>query len=183
MCSWRNVMMGRLRAMVVQSAPQHSSRNPTIGLIWNMMQRNTWRLVWCANKIEHLIRNKHDYCDHYWFLKGRGKVCPWISQWICHHQRDLMRSWWWLIDLARWHTSFSPRKMPRPKRREGCSSCTCSSIMASLRTLCRIETQSSQASFGEPCGSTWDWSSRRAPHSDPKWMDKLRKWNWSFNNS
>jgi ketopantoate reductase len=27
----RNVMTGHLRAMVVQSAPQHSSRNPTIG--------------------------------------------------------------------------------------------------------------------------------------------------------
>ncbi len=25
------------------------------------------------------IRNKQDYCDHYRFLKGRGKMCPWIS--------------------------------------------------------------------------------------------------------
>jgi hypothetical protein len=46
------------------------------------------------------------------------------------------------------------------QKRKGCSSRTCSSIMASPRTLCRIETQSSPASFGEPCRSAWDWSSR-----------------------
>jgi hypothetical protein len=51
MCSWRSAMLGCLRAMVVQSAPQHSSRSPTIGLIWKTMQRNTWRLAWFANKI------------------------------------------------------------------------------------------------------------------------------------
>jgi len=31
--------------------------------------------------------------------------------------------------------------------------------MASQRTLCQIETQSSQASFGKPCESTWGWRS------------------------
>jgi len=165
--------MGHLQAMVVQGA-QHSLRSPTIGLILKTMQKNMWRLAWFANKIEHSIRNKQDCYDRYRFLKGRGKVCPWISLWVCHHQRDLMRSWWWLIDLARWHTSFPPRKVPWPKRREGCSSHTCSSIMASPRTSCQIETQSSQASFGKPCGSAWGWSSRWAPHFDPKWMDKLR---------
>jgi hypothetical protein len=50
--------------------------------------------------------------------------------------------------------------VPRPKRWEGCSSHTCSSIMASQRTLCRTETQSSQAGFGEPCGSVWGRNSR-----------------------
>jgi hypothetical protein len=50
--------------------------------------------------------------------------------------------------------------VPRPKRREGCFSSMCSSIMASQKTLCQIETQSSKASFGKPCGSTWVWSSR-----------------------
>ncbi len=111
------------------------------------MWKNTWRLAWFANKTEYSIRSKPDCCDHYPFWKGRGKVCTWISWWVCHHQKGLMRSWWWWIDLAKWHTSFPPRKMPRPKRREGCSSCTCSSIMASQRTLCWIETQSSQASL------------------------------------
>jgi hypothetical protein len=24
------------------------------------------------------------------FRKGRGKVCPWISWWACHHQGGLM---------------------------------------------------------------------------------------------
>ncbi len=69
---------------------------------------------------------------------------------------SLPPSWWWWINLARWHTSFPPRKMPWPKRREACSSRTCSSIMASQRTLCRIETQSSQvlASFVEVHGVT-----------------------------
>jgi hypothetical protein len=33
--------------------------------------------------------------------------------------------------------------VPRPKRWEGCFSYTCSNIMASSRTLCWIETQSS----------------------------------------
>jgi hypothetical protein len=46
----------------------------------------------------------------------------------------LMWSWWWWIDLARWHTSITPRKVPRPKRHEGYSSPTCSGIMASQRT-------------------------------------------------
>jgi hypothetical protein len=45
--------------------------------------------------------------------------------------------------------------LPRPKKWEWCSSHTCLNIMASPRTLCRIETQSSQASFGEPCESAW----------------------------
>jgi hypothetical protein len=58
--------------------------------------------------------------------------------------------------------------VPRPNKWEGCSSRTCSSIMASQRTLCRIETQSSRASFGKPCGSAWGWSLRWAPHSDLK---------------
>ncbi len=122
------------------------------------------------------FNNKQDYYDHYRFLKGRGKSCPWTWWWIYHHQRDLIQSWWWWIDLVRWQTSFPPRKMPWPKRPEGCSSHTCSNIMASQRTLCRIETQSSQASFGEPCGSAWGQSSRWTPHYDPKWMDKLKKW-------
>jgi len=148
-----------------------------------MMHRNMWRLVWLANKIEHSIRNKQDCRDHYQFLKGHGKVCPWISWWVCHHQGDLMQSWWWWIDLAKWHTSFPPKKMPRPKRCEGCSSHTCSSIMASQRTLCKIENQSSQASFSKPYGSTWGRSSRWASHSGPKWMDKLREWTWLSNNS
>jgi len=183
MCSWRNVMMGPLHAMVAQNTPKHSSRSPTIGLIWKMMQRNMWRFGWFINKIEHSIRNKRDYCDHYPFLKGHWKVCPWISWWVCHHQGDLMRSWWWWINLIRWHTLFSPRKVPWPKRREGCSSCTCSNIMASQRTLCWIKTQSSRASFGEPCGSAWHWSSRWAPLSNPKQMDKPREWTWLSNNS
>jgi hypothetical protein len=59
----------------------------------------------------------------------------------------LMPSWWWWIDLVRWHTSFPPRIMPWLKRQEGCSSHTCSNIMASQRPLCRIEIQSSQASY------------------------------------
>ncbi len=147
------------------------------------MQRNTWRLAWLANKIKHSIRNKQDCCDHYQFLKGRGKMCPWISWWVCHHQRDLMWSWWWCIDLARWHTSFPPRKMPWPKKQEGCSSHMCSNIMASQRTLCWIETQSSWASFGKPRGSRWGRRSRWTPHFDPKRMDKLRKWTWLSNNS
>jgi hypothetical protein len=28
------------------------------------------------------------------------------------------------------------------------------------RTLCQIETQSSQTNFGKPCGSAWGWSSK-----------------------
>jgi hypothetical protein len=44
------------------------------------------------------------------------------------------------------------------KKQEGCSLRTCSSIMASQRTLCQIETQSSQVSFGKPCASAWGWS-------------------------
>jgi len=135
------------------------------------MWRNIWRLTWLANKIEHSIRNISDCCNHYRFLKGRGKVCPWISWCVYHHQGDLMRWWWWWIDLARWHISFPPRKVPRPKKWEGCSSCTCSSIMASQRTLCRIETQSSRASFGEPCGSAQGWSLRWARHFDLKNLD------------
>ncbi len=146
-------MMGPLRATVGQNAPPHSSRSRIIGPIWRRMQKNTWRLVWLANKTGHSIKSKRDCYDHYPFRKGRGKVSPWISWWVCHHQRGLMRSWWWWIGLARWHISFPPRIVPRPKRREGCSSLTCSSIMASQRTLCRTETPSSQASFGEPCGS------------------------------
>ncbi len=38
------------------------------------------------------------------------------------HQEDLMRSWWWWIDLARWHISSPPRKVPWPMRWEGCFS-------------------------------------------------------------
>jgi hypothetical protein len=58
-----------------------------------------------------------------------------------------------------------------------------SSIMASQRTLCWIKTQSLQVNFGEPCGSAWGRSSRWAPHSDPKPMDKPRGWTWLSNNS
>ncbi len=83
-----------------------------------------------------LNKNKQDCCNHNRFRKGHGKVCPWISWWVSHHQGDLMWSWWWWIDLARWHTSFPPRKLPQPKRWESCSSHTCSNIMASQRTLC-----------------------------------------------
>ncbi len=183
MCSWNNAMMGHLRAMVVQNAPQRSSIRPIIGLIWKTMQRNMWKLAWCANKIEHSIRNKHDCCDHYQFLKGHGKMCPWISWWVCHRQRDLMWSWWWWIYLTRWHTSFPLRKVPRPKRREGCFSSMCSSIMASQKTLCQIETQSSWTSFGEPCGSSWGQSLKWALHSNPKRMDKPKEWTWLSNNS
>ncbi len=83
-----------------------------------------------------------------------------------------MRSWWWWIDLARWHISFPPRRVPWPKRWEGCFSCTCSSIMASLRTLCWIKTESSQASFSKPYGSAWAQSSKWAPLSTPnRWKD------------
>jgi hypothetical protein len=32
------------------------------------------------------------------------------------HQGDLMPSWWWWIDLARWHISFPQRMKPQPKR-------------------------------------------------------------------
>jgi hypothetical protein len=45
-----------------------------------------------------------------------------------------MRSWWWWINSTRWHTSFPPRIVPRAKRQVGCSSHTCSSIMASQKT-------------------------------------------------
>ncbi len=165
---WRNVMMGPLRAMVVQNVPPHSSRSPTIGPIWKRMRKKTWRLAWLANKTEYSIKSKPDYWDHYPFRKGRGKVRSWISWWACPHQGVLMPSWWWWIDFARWRTSFPLKKVPRPKRWEGCSSATCSSIMAFQRTLCRIETQSSQESFGEPCGSAWGRSSRWTPHSNPK---------------
>jgi hypothetical protein len=65
MCSWRSAMMDCLWAMVVQSAPQQSSKSPTISLIWKTMQRNTWILAWLANKIEHSIKNKQDCCNHY----------------------------------------------------------------------------------------------------------------------
>jgi hypothetical protein len=58
----------------------------------------------------------------------------------------------------------------------------CSSIMASPRTLCRIETQNSQTSFSEPYGSTWGWSSKWTPHSNPKQMDKPKEWTWLSNN-
>jgi hypothetical protein len=95
----------------------------------------------------------------------------------------LMWSWWWWIDLARWHTSFPPRKMPQPKKREGCSSCACLNNITFPRTLCRLKISSSQASFGKPCGSTWGRSSKWAPHSNPKWMDKSKEWTWLFNNS
>ncbi len=67
----------------------------------------------------------------YQFLKGHGKVCPWISWLACHHQGVLMPSWWWWIDLTRWHISFPPRIVPWPKKREGCSSHMCLSIMTS----------------------------------------------------
>jgi hypothetical protein len=73
--------------------------------------------------------------------------------------------------------------MPWPKKQEGCSSHMCSNIMASQRTLCWIETQSSWASFGKPRGSRWGRRSRWTPHFDPKRMDKLRKWTWLSNNS
>ncbi len=148
-----------------------------------MMQRNMWRLVWFVNKIEHSIKNRHDCCDHYRFLTCHGKMCPWISWWFCHHQGKLMLSWWWWIDLIRWHISFPLRKVPRPKRREGSFPHMCSSIMASQRTSCQIETQSSQVSFAESCGSVWGWSSRWTPHSDLKRMDKLKEWTWLCNNS
>ncbi len=134
MCSWRNVMMGRLRAMMVQSAPQHFLRNPTIGPTWKTMQRSMWRLAWHANKIRHSTRSKRACYNLCQFLKGCEKVCPWVSWYVYPHQGASMPSWWWWIDLARWHISFPPRIMPRPKRREGCSSPTCSSIMASQRT-------------------------------------------------
>jgi len=147
-----------------------------------MLQRNTWRLVWFANKIKHSIRNKQDYCDHYQFLKGHEKMCPWISWWVCHHQRDLMRSWWWWIDLARWHTSFPLRKVPWPNKWEGCFSHMCLSIMASWRTLCQIEIPSSWVNFGKPYGSTWGQSSRWTPHSNPKQMGNPKKWTWLSNN-
>ncbi len=79
MCSWRNVMMGRLRAMVVQNAPQHSLRSPTINQTWKMMQRSMWKLVWHANKIKPLTKSKRVYYNLCQFPKGRGKVCPRIS--------------------------------------------------------------------------------------------------------
>jgi hypothetical protein len=183
MCFWRNVMMGPLRAMVVQNTPQHSLRSPIIGLIWKIMQRNTWRFTWLANKIEHSIRSKWDCCDHYRSLKGPGKVCPWISWWVCHHQGDLMRSWWWWINLARSHISFPPRKVPRPKKQEGYSSHMCSNIMASQRTLCRIETQKFTSKFWRTLWKCMGRSSRWAPHFDPKWMDKPKGWTWLSNNS
>ncbi len=136
-----------------------------------------------CQQIEHSMKNKQDCCDLYQFLKGRGKVCPWISWWVCHHQRDLMRSWWWWIDLARWHTSFPPNKVPWPKKRKGCFSRTYLNIMASPRTLCWIEIKSSQTSFGKLCGSAWGQNSTWKPHFNPKQMDKPREWTWLSNNS
>ncbi len=133
-CFRRNVMMDRSRAMVVQSAPQHSLRSHTIGPIWKMMWKSMWRLIWFVNKIKHLTRNKWACYNVYQFRKGRGKVCPWISWWACLHQAVLMPSWWWWINLARWHISFPQRMRPRPKRRKGCSSHTCSNIMVFQRT-------------------------------------------------
>jgi hypothetical protein len=47
------------------------------------MRRNMWRLVWCANKTEHLTRSKRVCCNLYQFLKGRvsqphfGQVWGW----------------------------------------------------------------------------------------------------------
>ncbi len=46
-----------------------------------------------------------------------------------------MRSWWWWINLTRWHISFAQKKMPWPKKREGFFSCMCSSIMASPKNI------------------------------------------------
>jgi len=141
------------------------------------MQRNRWRLVWFANKIKHSIINNHDCCNHYRFLKGHGKVCPWISWWVYHHQRDLMWSWWCWINLVRWHTSFSLRKMPWPKKWKGFFSCMCLNIMASWRTLCQIKIPISQVNVGEPCGSAWGRSLRWAPHSNLKHMGNSKKVN------
>jgi hypothetical protein len=61
-----------------------------------------------------------------------------------------------VVDRFNKMAHFVPTKeVPRPKRQEGCSSRMCSSIMASSRTLCRIKTQSSQASFGKLCGNAY----------------------------
>jgi len=74
-------------------------------------------------------------------------MCPWILWWVCHHQGDLMWSWWWWIDLARWHTSCPLKKVPQPKKHDDYSSHMCLSIMVSPRTLCQIKIPSSQISF------------------------------------
>jgi hypothetical protein len=44
--------------------------------------------------------------------------------------------------------AFESKKLNKMERR-------CLNIMASPRTLCRIKTQSSQASFGQPYGNAW----------------------------
>jgi len=70
---------GHLRAMVVQNAPQHSLRSPTIGQTWKTIQRSMWRLVWYANKIGHSTRSKRACYNLCQFSKGCGKMYPWIS--------------------------------------------------------------------------------------------------------
>jgi hypothetical protein len=46
---------------------------------WPNMKDNAKEYVKFANKIRHLTRSKHDCCNLCLFLKGHGKVCPWIS--------------------------------------------------------------------------------------------------------
>jgi len=75
MCSWRNVMMGHLQAMVVQNAPQHSLRNPTTSPTWKTMQRSMYTVtcddyVWAFNEstlYQHYVRRGP-------FRKGLDKI-------------------------------------------------------------------------------------------------------------
>jgi hypothetical protein len=183
MCSWRYVMMGPLQAMVVQKTPKHSSRSHIISLIWKTMQRNTWKLTWLTNKIEHSIKKQVGLLRPLPIPEGSWESVSMDFMVSLPPSRgfDAIMV---MVDQSSKMTHFiPPRKVPWPKRWECCFLRMCLSIMASPRRLCQIETQSSQPSFGEPCGSAWGRSSRWAPHSDPKWMDKPREWTWLSNNS
>jgi hypothetical protein len=49
--------------------------------------------------------------------------------------------------------------------------------------LCRIETQSSQTSFGEPYGGAWGWNLRNYVVQDQQdWVDHLELAEFCYNN-
>ncbi len=103
---WRNAWW--LQAMVVQSTTPHSSIGPT----WKRMRKNTWRLAWLVNKTEYSIRSKWDCFNHYPFSKGHGKVSPWISWWVCHHQR-------WRIPNSFKDPNVGPSRKQRKREESG----------------------------------------------------------------
>jgi hypothetical protein len=80
----------------------------------------------------------------------------------------------WLIGFLKWRISLHAIKQMMHLISQTCSSGRLYVCMAFLRVQCQIMMLSSLATFGRPCGESWELNSYFLQHVILKQMDKLR---------